>query len=59
MATGRQQRRPQWRGERTAVLVRVPTEVAEQLRLAASSQQRSVSEHAAEILERALRTDAA
>lgn len=52
-------RRPQWRGERKAVLVRVPTEVAEVLRLAAEREQRSVSELAAELLTRALRQGAA
>ncbi len=48
-------RRPQWRGERKAVLVRMPVDVAEDLTRAAESQQCSVSEHAAELLAQALR----
>ena len=47
-------RRPQWRGERKAVLVRMPVDVAEDLTRGAESQQCSVSEHAAELLAQAL-----
>ncbi len=47
-------RRPQWRGERKAILVRVPIEVAQRLQDAASEQKRSVSEHAAWLLNHAL-----
>ncbi len=48
-------RRPQWRGGRKAVLVRMPVDVAEDLSRAAESQQCSVSEHAAELLAQVLR----
>lgn len=47
-------RRAHWRGERKAVLVRVPIEVAEELRRAAEHKHRSVSEHAAALLAAAL-----
>jgi len=43
-------RRPQWRGERKAVLVRMPVEVAQRLAWAAQRENRSVSEHAAAVL---------
>ena len=39
-------RRPQWRGERKAVLVRLPVDVADQLTQAAEASQLSVSETA-------------
>lgn len=39
-------RRPQWRGERKAVLVRLPVDVADQLTRAAEASQLSVSETA-------------
>lgn len=47
-------RRPQWLGERKAVLVRMPIEVAERLRNAARVERRSVSEHAAWLLSQAM-----
>lgn len=47
-------RRPQWRGDRKAVLVRMPVGLAEKLRQAADAQQQSVSEHAAALLAAAL-----
>lgn len=47
-------RRAHWRGERKAVLVRVPVEVAVELEAAAAREQRSVSEHAALLLAGAL-----
>ncbi len=47
-------RRPQWRGERKAVLVRMPVETAADLAKLAALEQRSVSELAAELLRRAL-----
>jgi len=43
-------RRPQWRGERKAVLIRMPVEVAQRLAWAAQRENRSVSEHAAAVL---------
>jgi len=43
-------RRPQWRGERKAVLIRMPVEVAQRLAAAAQRENRSVSEHAAAVL---------
>lgn len=48
-------RRPQWRGERKAVLVRMPVKLAEDLLRSAALEQRSVSEHAAGLLREALR----
>ncbi len=53
-------RRPQWRGDRKAVLVRMPVEVAESLLRSARLRELSVSEHAAQLLADALRdaTDA-
>ncbi len=47
-------RRPQWLGERKAVLVRMPIELAEQLRDAARVERRSVSQHAAWLLSQAM-----
>lgn len=47
-------RRPQWRGERKAVLVRMPVELAEHLHRSAAQEQRSVSDHAAVLLREAL-----
>lgn len=47
-------RRAHWRGDRKAVLVRVPIEVAAKLEAAAANEQRSVSEHAALLLAGAL-----
>lgn len=40
-------RRPQWRGERKAVLVRMPVEVAEELANAAAREHRSISDYVA------------
>lgn len=47
-------RRPQWRGERQALLVRVPAGVAEQLRAEAGRSRRSLSDTAAALLEAGL-----
>jgi len=47
-------RRPQWRGERKAVLVRMPVEVADRLARAAKEQQRSVSDQATLLIDQAL-----
>lgn len=47
-------RRPQWRGERRAVLVRMPVEAADRLAAAAQRRDRSVSDHAAELIVRGL-----
>lgn len=47
-------RRPQWRGERKAVLVRMPVEVADRLTQAAREQQRSISDQAALLIDEAL-----
>jgi hypothetical protein len=47
-------RRPQWRGERKAVLVRMPVGLAEDLVRSAEQQRRSVSEHATALLQAAL-----
>ena len=43
-------RRPQWRGDRKAVLVRLPALEAERLRDAASRSGRSVSDTAASLI---------
>lgn len=43
-------RRPQWRGERRAVLVRLPVTVADRLRDEAARAQQSVSDTAAQII---------
>jgi hypothetical protein len=43
-------RRPQWRGERRAVLVRMPVETADRLTAEAQRRARSVSDHAAELI---------
>lgn len=47
-------RRPQWRGERKAVLVRLPVTVAAQLAAAAQESALSVSEHAGGLIAAAL-----
>lgn len=54
-----QRRRADWRGERRAVLVRLPVEVAEALQVDAVEAEHSVSEHAALLLARALEQGAA
>jgi hypothetical protein len=43
-------RRPQWRGERQAVMVRLPVEEADRLRLAARRRGRSISDTAADLI---------
>lgn len=43
-------RRPQWRGERQAVLVRLPADVAERLRAEAGRSSRSLSDTAATLI---------
>jgi len=43
-------RRPQWRGDRQAVLVRLPAVVAEQLRAEAGRSSRSLSDTAASLI---------
>jgi hypothetical protein len=43
-------RRPQWRGERQAVLVRLPADIAQKLRTEASRSSRSLSDTAAELI---------
>lgn len=43
-------RRPQWRGERSAVLVRLPVPLAEELRAEAAEQGRSLSDTAAALI---------
>ena len=43
-------RRPQWRGERQAVLVRLPASLAEQLREEAGRSSRSLSDTAASLI---------
>jgi len=45
--TARTRRRPQWRGERQAVLVRLPAELVGQLRAEAGRSSRSLSDTAA------------
>jgi hypothetical protein len=47
-------RRPQWRGERKAVLVRMPVDVADQLAWEARTARRSVSDQAADLITRGL-----
>lgn len=47
-------RRPQWRGERKAVLVRMPVEVAQELTSAAAREQRSVSDYVAGLISDAM-----
>ena len=47
-------RRPQWRGERKAVLIRMPVEVADRLARAAKEQQCSVSDQATLLIDQAL-----
>lgn len=49
-------RRPQWRGERKAVLVRLPVDVADQLTRAAEASQLSVSETAGKYISVGLAT---
>ena len=53
-STAEVRRRPQWRGERKAVLIRMPVEVADRLARAAKEQQRSVSDQATLLIEQAL-----
>lgn len=55
--TQRERRRPQWRGDRKAVLVRMPIDLAYRLSCAAEQKQLSVSEHAADLLAAALDPD--
>jgi len=45
-----QRRRPQWRGERQAVLVRLPAGLAEQLRAEARRNSQSLSDTAASLI---------
>lgn len=47
-------RRPQWRGERRAVLVRLPVPVADRLVQHAAAEESSLSETAAELIARGL-----
>jgi predicted HicB family RNase H-like nuclease len=49
-------RRPQWRGERQAVMVRLPKEVAEQLRASANQQGVSLSDAAAAFIATGLKS---
>lgn len=49
-------RRPQWRGERKAVLVRLPVDVADQLTRAAEASQLSVSDTAGKYISAGLAT---
>ena len=53
-STAARGRRPQWRGDRRAILVRMPVALAERLSSAAEQRKVSVSEHAAELLAAAL-----
>jgi len=50
-----QRRRPQWRGERKAVLVRVPMALADDLARSAALERRSVSEHVTILLTQVMR----
>jgi hypothetical protein len=52
-------RRPQWRGDRKAILVRMPVALAHRLTREAEERQRSVSEHATDLLAAALDPDGA
>lgn len=58
-SSGTQDRRRHWRGERKAVLVRVPVAVADQLCQEAATRGTSVSECAATILANALGEESA
>ena len=51
----RRPRRPEWRGDRKAVLIRVPSAIALELQEAAAQRRCSVSEHAGRLLTEALR----
>lgn len=51
-------RRPQWRGERQAVLVRLPAALAEQLRAEAGRGSRSLPDTAASLIAAGLTADA-
>ncbi|MUM21665.1 hypothetical protein FZI91_08090 [Mycobacterium sp. CBMA271] len=44
MTKGSRRRRPQWRGERKAILIRVPLSVANQLSAAAEASSESISD---------------
>ena len=48
-------RRPQWRGERKAVLVRMPVALAQDLATSAARERRSVSEHVTALLTQVMR----
>lgn len=50
------QRRPQWRGERKAILIRVPVTVADELAAIANESSESVSDAAGRLLSVALAT---
>jgi hypothetical protein len=50
-------RRPQWRGERKAVLIRLPVDVATQLAELADEDARSVSDTAGDLIAQGLRHD--
>lgn len=52
---GESRRRPQWRGERKAVLVRMPVALAEDLARSAARERRSVSEHVTTLLTQVMR----
>lgn len=54
MADEDNQRRPQWRGERKAILVRVPLPVADQLTEVAQASSESVSDTVGRLITRAL-----
>lgn len=56
--TSQMSRRPQWRGERKAVLVRMPVEVAEELANAAAREHRSVSDYVAGLVTNAVAGEA-
>ncbi|HEX5143320.1 MAG TPA: hypothetical protein VFW21_05570 [Mycobacterium sp.] len=53
------QRRPQWRGDRKAILIRVPLAVAEALSAAAEASSESVSDTAGRLLTAALNAEQA
>jgi hypothetical protein len=55
--TSQAPRRPQWRGDRKAVLVRMPVDLADRLSDAARQRRVSVSEHVARLIEAALEPD--
>jgi len=58
-ATVPPRRRPQWRGERRAVMVRLPVSVAERLAAAAAASNLSLSETATQLIADGLDADAA